>query len=82
VDRALDTVAGVIAAGTAVTAAEVVPAGASAALLVTAPPGAGPAVWMRLGADAHRLRAALAAEGVRSTVLPQGDGLLVALSAA
>jgi coenzyme F420-0:L-glutamate ligase/coenzyme F420-1:gamma-L-glutamate ligase len=82
VDRALATVAGVMAGDTTVTAAEVVPEGAGAALRLTPPPGAGPAAWMRLGADAHRLRAALAAEGVASTVLPQGDGLLVALATA
>jgi hypothetical protein len=32
---------------------------------------------MRLGADAHRLRAALAAEGVTSELLPQETVLLL-----
>jgi coenzyme F420-0:L-glutamate ligase/coenzyme F420-1:gamma-L-glutamate ligase len=82
VDRAVATVAGVIAPGTTVTAAELLPEGVTAALRLTPPAGAGPATWMRLGADAHRLRVALAAEGVASTVLPEAGGLLVALSAA
>ncbi len=82
VDRALATVAEVIAAGTAVTAAEELPEGSAAALRLTPPADDGPASWMRLGADAHRLRAALAAEGVASSVLPGTDGLLLALSPA
>ena len=81
VDRALATVAGVMAEGTTVTAASALPEGTGAALRLTPPPGAGPAAWIRLGADAHRLRAALAAEGVASAVLPQDDGLLVAITA-
>jgi hypothetical protein len=35
-----------------------------------------------LGADGHRLRAALAAEGLASTLLLQDDGVLLALCAA
>ncbi len=80
VERAVATVAGALAAGTAVVPAEVVPDGAAGALRCTPPAGAGPAEWMRLGADVHRLRAALAAEGVASTVLPEAGGLLVALT--
>ena len=80
VDRALATVAGAIAAGTAVTRADVLPEnGATAALRLT-PAGDTPAALMRLGADAHRLRSALAAEGLSSEALPQPDGLLVAIS--
>jgi coenzyme F420-0:L-glutamate ligase/coenzyme F420-1:gamma-L-glutamate ligase len=82
VDRAVATVAGVIAPGTTVTAAELLPEGATAALRLTPPAEGGPATWMRLGTDAHRLRVALAAEGVASAVLPEAGGLLVALSAA
>ena len=82
VERAMATVAGVIAAGTTVTPAEVVPDGAAGALRFAAPAGAGPAEWMRLGADAHRFRVALAAEGVASAVLPEAGGLLVALTPA
>jgi coenzyme F420-0:L-glutamate ligase/coenzyme F420-1:gamma-L-glutamate ligase len=81
VERAVATVAGVMAPGTTVTAAEVVPSGAAAALRLTPPEVAGPAVWVRLGADAHRLRAALAAEGVASAVLPEAGGVVIALSA-
>ena len=75
VDRALATVAGVLAEGTTVTTAD-------GSLRLTPAPGAGAAAWMRLGADGHRLRAALAAEGVPSTVVPEPDGLLVTLTAA
>ena len=50
------------------------------ALMLTTSPGAGPADWMRLGADAHRLRAALAAEGVGSTVHTADDGIVIVLA--
>jgi coenzyme F420-0:L-glutamate ligase/coenzyme F420-1:gamma-L-glutamate ligase len=46
---------------------------------LTPPPDAGPADLMRLGADAHRLRAALAAEGLPSTVSFTGDGIDIRL---
>jgi coenzyme F420-0:L-glutamate ligase/coenzyme F420-1:gamma-L-glutamate ligase len=81
VDRALATVAGAIAPGTTVTRGEALPGGAGAGLRLTPPAGAGPETWMRLGADAHRLRAALAAEGVGSSVLPEPGGVLVTVSA-
>jgi coenzyme F420-0:L-glutamate ligase/coenzyme F420-1:gamma-L-glutamate ligase len=81
VDRAVALVADVVAPGTTVVPAETLPDnGATAALRLT-PPAATPAALMRLGADAHRLRAALAAEGVASVLLTQGDGVLLALSA-
>jgi coenzyme F420-0:L-glutamate ligase/coenzyme F420-1:gamma-L-glutamate ligase len=50
------------------------------ALLLTAGPDAGPAEWIRLGSDAHRLRVALAAEGIGSTVHTGDDGVLVSLA--
>ncbi|GGK85905.1 coenzyme F420-0:L-glutamate ligase [Mangrovihabitans endophyticus] len=82
VDRALVTVAEMIAPGTLVRPAEVLPEnGATAGLLVT-PPGTSAADLVRLGADAQRLRASLAAEGIASASLPHEDGLLLALSAA
>jgi coenzyme F420-0:L-glutamate ligase/coenzyme F420-1:gamma-L-glutamate ligase len=81
VERALATVAEAVAPGTTVTAVEP-PAGASAALRLTPPAEAGPAPWVRLGADAHRLRAALAAEGVSSSMQTEPDGgVLVVLPA-
>jgi coenzyme F420-0:L-glutamate ligase/coenzyme F420-1:gamma-L-glutamate ligase len=81
VDRARALIADRGAPGTTVVRAEVPPDnGATAAIRLT-PPAATPAALIRLGADAHRLRAALAAEGVASVLLPDGDGLLLALSA-
>jgi coenzyme F420-0:L-glutamate ligase / coenzyme F420-1:gamma-L-glutamate ligase len=79
VDRALTTVAGHLAPGTAVTPAEILPENGATAGLRLTPPETSPAAWLRLGADAHRLRAALAAEGVASALLPQNDGALLAL---
>ncbi|WP_422773336.1 coenzyme F420-0:L-glutamate ligase [Plantactinospora sp. WMMC1484] len=86
VDRALRTVAGVVAPGTVCTLvtdeqrvrarlgatvpAEKLPA---TALLDCAPPGPtgpDPDALIRFGADLHRLRAALAAEGIGSALLP------------
>jgi coenzyme F420-0:L-glutamate ligase/coenzyme F420-1:gamma-L-glutamate ligase len=82
VDRALVAVADTIGPGTIVTPAEVLPENGATAGLRLIPPAATPAALIRLGADAHRLRAALAAEGVASAVLTDDDGLLLALSAA
>jgi coenzyme F420-0:L-glutamate ligase/coenzyme F420-1:gamma-L-glutamate ligase len=80
VERALATVSNAITPGTVITTADVhLENGATAALRLT-PAGATPAAFMRLGADAHRLRAALAAEGLASEALPQQDGLLVTIS--
>jgi coenzyme F420-0:L-glutamate ligase/coenzyme F420-1:gamma-L-glutamate ligase len=80
VDRALATVADHLAPGTAVSPADVLPDdGATAALRLTAPEPT-PSAWMRLGADAHRLRSALAAEGLASAMLPDGYALLVTIS--
>jgi coenzyme F420-0:L-glutamate ligase/coenzyme F420-1:gamma-L-glutamate ligase len=68
VDRALATVAEAIAPGTTVTAED----GGTALRVGTA--GTTPAALVRLGADAHRLRAALAAEGVTSSHATADDG--------
>ncbi|GAB3963013.1 hypothetical protein GCM10027615_02290 [Plantactinospora veratri] len=89
-DRALRTVAEVVAPGTVWTLVTddrrvrdrlggTAPprAPGTVALLDCAPPGpAGtdPAVLIRFGADLHRLRAALAAEGLGSAVLPASAG--------
>jgi coenzyme F420-0:L-glutamate ligase/coenzyme F420-1:gamma-L-glutamate ligase len=68
VDRALATVAEAIAPGTTVTAED----GGTALRVGTT--GTTPAALVRLGADAHRLRAALAAEGVSSSHSMADDG--------
>jgi coenzyme F420-0:L-glutamate ligase/coenzyme F420-1:gamma-L-glutamate ligase len=72
--RALETVAGSLAEGTAVEPT-------SAGLLRCTPPEATPAALMRLGADVHRLRVALAAEGLSSTVTYADVTAIVAVSA-
>jgi coenzyme F420-0:L-glutamate ligase / coenzyme F420-1:gamma-L-glutamate ligase len=41
-----------------------------------------PAGWVELGADTHRVRAALAAEGLASSVRTDDDGVLITLAAA
>jgi coenzyme F420-0:L-glutamate ligase/coenzyme F420-1:gamma-L-glutamate ligase len=77
VERALATVADVLAPGTTVA----FEGGGTVAIRVT---GAGttPGALIRLGADAHRLRAALAAEGVAATHLTTDDGtVLIEVSA-
>ena len=96
VNRALATIAPVIAAGTAFRmsppepgsgstpdgqTAERLPAGATAAVHCS-PAGSDPAALVRFGADVHRLRAALSAEGLESTVVVGGADVLVAISSA
>jgi coenzyme F420-0:L-glutamate ligase / coenzyme F420-1:gamma-L-glutamate ligase len=76
VDRALATVAGQLGPGTVVTSAR-----AGAALQLSTP-ATGAAALIRLGADAHRLRAALAAEGIASALDAHDGGVLLTLSAA
>ena len=73
--RALALIARSLGADTTVTMT------GSDTLLLTTVPGGGPAAWMRLGADAHRLRAALAAEGLGSTVRTADDGIVIILAA-
>jgi coenzyme F420-0:L-glutamate ligase / coenzyme F420-1:gamma-L-glutamate ligase len=81
VSRALSTVADLMAHGTEVTPAEVMPGnGATAALHIAGPASNSPATFMRLGADVHRLRVALAAEGIPSVPLPHDDGIRLDLS--
>ncbi|MGK5680993.1 coenzyme F420-0:L-glutamate ligase [Actinoplanes sp. URMC 104] len=80
VDRAAALVADSLSPTTIVAPAEVVAgSGATAALHLhsrdTTPPG-----LMRLGADAHRLRAALAAEAIATLSLPHEDGVRLELS--
>jgi coenzyme F420-0:L-glutamate ligase/coenzyme F420-1:gamma-L-glutamate ligase len=81
VARAVATATPALAAGTVLTPGGPAPGipGATATVRCT-PPGTDAAALIRLGADVHRLRAALAAEGLISTVVPDGDGVLVAVS--
>ncbi|MGX6601938.1 coenzyme F420-0:L-glutamate ligase [Micromonosporaceae bacterium Da 78-11] len=80
VERALTTVADHVAHGTVVTPAETLPHNGATAALHLSPRHADPAAFIRLGADAHRLRAALAAEGIATVVLPHDDGIRLDLS--
>ena len=80
VERARTAVAALLAPGTKITPAEALRGNGAATALHIACPGSSPAAFMRLGADVHRLRAALAAEGVHSVVLPQADGIRLDLS--
>ena len=81
VQRALATVAGLLTS--------TVDRTAEGLRLVPPKPGAGeagpgktgPVGWIRLGEDAHRVRAALAAEGVASASVADDDGVTVTLGA-
>ncbi|HEU4348718.1 MAG TPA: coenzyme F420-0:L-glutamate ligase [Actinoplanes sp.] len=75
IDRALAVVAGSMAPGTSISRG-------GAALRLAPPPGAGPAGWMRVGADAHRVRAALAAEGIASAARTGDTGVIIVLEQA
>jgi len=81
VQRACDAVAALLAPGTQIAPAGILRGNGATAALHIASPGNSPAAFMRLGADAHRLRVALAAEGVLSVVLPHDDGIRLDLSA-
>jgi len=74
VRRALETVADHLAHATTIT-----PDDPPTALHLQTRDGT-PAGLMRLGADAHRLRAALAAESVTTVALPHDDGIRLTLS--
>jgi coenzyme F420-0:L-glutamate ligase/coenzyme F420-1:gamma-L-glutamate ligase len=80
--RALATVAERLADGTAVTPSEILPHNGATAALRLETRDVSPAGLMRLGADTHRLRAALAAESIATVVLPHEDGIRLALSGA
>jgi coenzyme F420-0:L-glutamate ligase / coenzyme F420-1:gamma-L-glutamate ligase len=75
VDRALAAVAGVVAATTVISRVE-----GGAVLHLSSADMSGTAL-LRLGVDAHRLRAALAAEGVPSQAQIRDDGVWVRVSA-
>ncbi|NMO50976.1 coenzyme F420-0:L-glutamate ligase [Actinoplanes sp. TBRC 11911] len=82
VARALDAVAEFVSAGFQTTPAEPSPTAGCTAALHVHTHDASPAGWMRLGADAQRLQAALAAERVVSVSLPHEDGIRLELSGA
>jgi coenzyme F420-0:L-glutamate ligase/coenzyme F420-1:gamma-L-glutamate ligase len=80
VERALATVADFVAHGTTITPAETIPANGATAALHMSSLNTTPVGFLRLGADAHRLRIALAAEGIVTVVLPHEDGIRLDLS--
>ena len=82
VERALTSVADLLAPGTLVVAAEAVPGSGATAALHVSTRDTTPTGLMRLGADTHRLRAALAAESVPTLSLPHDDGVRLELSGA
>jgi coenzyme F420-0:L-glutamate ligase/coenzyme F420-1:gamma-L-glutamate ligase len=82
VRRALEAVTGHLARATTIEPAEVFAANGATAALHLKTRDLTPAGLMRLGADAHRLRAALAAESVASVALPHDDGIRLDLSGA
>ncbi len=87
VARAVATVSGVVAAGTTFTPSGLDGDDPAGTRVHCAPPaGSGAAQLIRFGADVHRLRAALLAEGLVSAVIPDdadvadGTGVVVAVS--
>ncbi|MBU2670423.1 coenzyme F420-0:L-glutamate ligase [Actinoplanes bogorensis] len=79
-ERAAAAVADALSPATTVTPAEAITgSGATAALHLTTRDMT-PIGLMRLGADAHRLRAALAAESIVTLSLPHDDGIRLELS--
>jgi len=80
VRRALETVAGLMGHGTRITPAETLPHNGATAALHLEAHDLSPTGLMRLGADAHRVRAALAAESIATAVLPHEDGIRIDLS--
>ncbi|MEU4243222.1 coenzyme F420-0:L-glutamate ligase [Actinoplanes sp. NPDC026619] len=80
VRRALETVADHLSRFTTITPDEVLASNGATAALHLQTRDTTPGGLMRLGADAHRLRAALAAESVASIALPHDDGIRLDLS--
>jgi coenzyme F420-0:L-glutamate ligase/coenzyme F420-1:gamma-L-glutamate ligase len=80
VDRALATVAAAITPGTTIAPAEVPPGVGAAGLRLTPAEGTAAAL-IGLGVDAHRLRAALAAEGIATQSVIEDGTVLIAMSA-
>ena len=80
VDRAVALIANEIKRGTEIVPSETIPDNGATAALHVSVRGTTPVDFMRLGADVHRLRAALAAEGILTVVLPHEDGIRVDMS--
>jgi len=80
IERALASVAGVLGRATTVTPDEVMPHNEVTAALHLTTFDTSPAGLMRLGADAYRVRAALAAESIVTVALPHEDGIRLGLS--
>ena len=80
--RALETIAGTLGHATEITEAEVMAHNGATAALHLSSFDRSPSGLMRLGADAHRLRTALAAESILTVPLPHDDGIRLDLSGA
>jgi coenzyme F420-0:L-glutamate ligase/coenzyme F420-1:gamma-L-glutamate ligase len=80
VARALRSAAEFLSPALSIAPAEPSPASGATAALHLETRDSSPAGWMRLGADAHRLRAALAAESIVTMALPHEDGIRLAMS--
>ncbi len=80
VDRAAAAVADHFSRATAVAPAEVIPGSGATAALHLRTRDQSPVGLMHLGSDAHRLRAALAAESIVTLSLPHEDGIRLELS--
>ncbi|MEV4351958.1 coenzyme F420-0:L-glutamate ligase [Actinoplanes sp. NPDC049596] len=78
VERALSLVT--LSHATVLAPAEAIAGSGATAAFHLSTRDASPAGYMTLGADAHRLRAALAAEGIPTLSLPHEDGLRLELS--
>jgi coenzyme F420-0:L-glutamate ligase / coenzyme F420-1:gamma-L-glutamate ligase len=81
VRRAVAAVAACLAPGTTITEPAPSPHDGATAALHLQTPDVTPAGLMRLGADSHRLRAALAAEAIATIPLPDADGIRLHLTA-
>lgn len=82
VERATAAVAEFVSTSLRITPTDPSPTAGCTAALHLHTQDASPAGWMRLGADAQRLQAALAAERVASVSLPHEDGIRLELSGA
>ncbi|MCY1142916.1 coenzyme F420-0:L-glutamate ligase [Actinoplanes sp. Pm04-4] len=80
VDRAAAAVADYLSRATTVAPAEAVPGSGATAAFHLSTLDKSPTGFMHLGADAHRFRAALAAESIATLSLPHEDGIRLELS--
>ncbi|WP_127499587.1 coenzyme F420-0:L-glutamate ligase [Actinoplanes solisilvae] len=80
IERALDSVRETLFRGTTVSPAEVVAGSGATAALNLSSSNISPVGLLRLGADAHRVRAALAAESIATLSLPHQNSIRLELS--